>query len=39
MGMKLSVYRALIDRLQRDDLHPVLISVEHVNTPYYRLEQ
>jgi hypothetical protein len=39
MGMKLSVYRALIDRLQRDDLHPVLISVEHVNAPYYRLEQ
>lgn len=39
MGMKLSVYRALIDRLQREDVHPVLISVEHVHAPYYRLEQ
>jgi hypothetical protein len=39
MGMKLSVYRALIERLQREDVHPVLISVEHVHAPYYRLEQ
>jgi hypothetical protein len=39
MGMKLSVYRALIERLQREDVHPVLVSIEHVHAPYYRLEQ
>jgi hypothetical protein len=39
MGMKLNVYQALVKTFQRNDIHPVLISVEHVHAPYYRLER
>jgi cell division protein FtsQ len=37
--MKLSVYKAVVKRLRKDGLQPVLISVEHLHAPYYRLEQ
>jgi hypothetical protein len=39
MGMKLSVYQALVKKLRQDDITPVLISVENVKAPYYRLER
>lgn len=39
MGMKLSVYQALLAKLKQEDVQPVLVSVEHVHAPYYRLER
>ncbi len=39
MGMKLSVYQALVKKLKQEDITPVLISIENVNAPYYRLER
>jgi cell division septal protein FtsQ len=39
MDMKLKVYKAITDKLRREDIQPVLISVEHVHLPYYRLER
>ena len=36
--MKLYVYRAIVQRLKAEDTRPVLISVENVHAPYYRLE-
>jgi cell division protein FtsQ len=38
MEQKLVVYNALLQRLKSNDLKPVLISVEYVHHPYYRLE-
>jgi cell division protein FtsQ len=39
MEMKLSVYQALVDRLQNEGVQPALISVEYVHAPYYRMER
>jgi hypothetical protein len=39
MEMKLSVYEALVDRLQSEGIQPELISVEYVHAPYYRMER
>ena len=39
MDMKLRVYKAIVDKLNQDDITPALISVEHVHLPYYRLER
>jgi hypothetical protein len=39
MEMKLRVYDAIVQRLISEEAQPVLISVEHVHNPYYRLEQ
>ena len=39
MGMKLSVYQTLLAKLKQEDVHPALVSVEHVHAPYYRLER
>ncbi len=36
---KLQVYKALVKYLQGQEIQPVLISVEHVYAPYYRVEQ
>jgi cell division protein FtsQ len=36
---KLQVYKALVKYLQGKEIKPVLVSVEHVWAPYYRLEQ
>jgi cell division septal protein FtsQ len=38
IDMKLKVYQALVKQLKKDRLKPVLISVEYVHNPYYRLE-
>jgi cell division protein FtsQ len=38
MDQKLLVYQALAAKLQKDGLQPILISVEYVHAPYYRLE-
>jgi len=39
MDLKLKVYKAISDRLNKEGIQPVLISVEHVHLPYYRLER
>jgi len=39
MDEKLLVYQALAARLQKDGIQPVLISVEYLHAPYYRLER
>lgn len=39
MDVKVHVYTAIVNELQRQGLTPRLISVEHVHNPYYRLEQ
>jgi hypothetical protein len=39
MEMKLTVYQALVDRLQSEGIQPALISVEYVHAPYYRMER
>jgi hypothetical protein len=35
---KLIVYKAIKAKLKEDAISPVLISVEHIHAPYYRLE-
>jgi len=39
MEMKLSVYQAMVERLQSEGIQPALISVEFVHAPYYRMER
>ncbi|OGN94475.1 MAG: hypothetical protein A2Z71_09870 [Chloroflexi bacterium RBG_13_50_21] len=39
MEMKLTVYQALVERLQSEGIQPALISVEFVHAPYYRMER
>ena len=38
MDVKVHVFNAIVTELDRQGLTPRLISVEHVNNPYYRLE-
>jgi len=37
--IKLSIYRSILDSLKGSENRPVMISVEYVHAPYYRLEQ
>ncbi len=39
METKLQVYRVLEARLQEGGITPALVSVEHVDAPYYRLDR
>jgi cell division protein FtsQ len=39
MPMKVSVYEALVNRLQNEGIQPEMISVEYVHAPYYRMER
>jgi hypothetical protein len=39
MDAKLKVYKALVQELRSEDIQPVMISVEHLHAPFYRLEQ
>lgn len=39
IDMKLRVYNALLEKLKKDDVQPVMISLEYVHAPYYRLEK
>jgi cell division protein FtsQ len=36
---KLMIYNSIVKNLQQDGRTPVLINIEHVHAPYYRLEQ
>jgi cell division protein FtsQ len=37
--MKLQVYEAMVDNLERQGIQPELISLEFLHAPYYRLER
>jgi hypothetical protein len=39
IAVKLNVYRSILDHLKGTENRPVIISVEYVHAPYYRLEQ
>jgi len=39
MNTKLHVYQAVVKKLQSEGITPALISVEHVQIPYYRLDR
>ena len=39
IAVKLSVYRSILDHLKGTENRPVIISVEYVHAPYYRLEE
>jgi len=36
--VKLRIYRAILDYLKGQDARPTIISVEHIDAPYYRAE-
>ncbi len=36
---KLVVYKSIVEKLQASGVTPVVINVEHLHAPYYRLEQ
>lgn len=36
---KLVVYKAIRKQMKADGISPVMISIEHIHSPYYRLEQ
>lgn len=38
MDQKLIVYQAIVDRLEAEGVQPVLISLEYLHAPYFRLE-
>jgi len=37
--LKMNVYKAIVKRFKADGIKPVLVSLENVDTPYYRLEK
>jgi len=39
IDVKLTVYKAIVERLQSDSIKPALISVEQVNAPIYRMNR
>ena len=39
IGMKLTVYRAIVEQLRQDGINPAMISVEFLHAPFYRLER
>lgn len=39
MEMKLQVYEALVEQLERNGVQPELVSVEYLHAPYYRVER
>jgi hypothetical protein len=38
LDLKLKIYLALLQRLAKQEIRPVLVSVEYVHAPYYRVE-
>jgi cell division protein FtsQ len=37
--MKLLVYDAIVSYIEKEGIQPMVISVEYVHAPYYRVEQ
>jgi cell division protein FtsQ len=38
LDQKMLIYNKLVEKLNKDGIHPKMISVEYVNAPFYRLE-
>jgi hypothetical protein len=38
IDIKLRIYEAMVDKFAAEGLKPVLISVEYMDSPYYRME-
>jgi hypothetical protein len=39
IDIKLRIYEAMVDKFAAEGINPVLISVEHMHSPYYRMER
>lgn len=39
IDIKLRIYEAMVNRFAAEGINPILISVEHKSSPYYRVEQ
>lgn len=39
IDMKLRIYEALVEKFGQEGINPALVSVEHVHSPYYRIER
>ena len=39
MDIKLKVYAAIVDELKAKNIQPILINLEHLHAPYYRLNR
>lgn len=39
LDAKILVYKGIVDQLNKNGIQPSMISVEHIDAPYYRLEQ
>jgi hypothetical protein len=39
IDVKLAEYKTIVDYVEKEGIKPALISVEHVHSPYYRLER
>ncbi len=37
--MKMQVYQAIVEYLDKEQIQPVMVSVEHLHAPYFRLER
>ncbi|MCX8061419.1 MAG: FtsQ-type POTRA domain-containing protein [Anaerolineales bacterium] len=39
LGLKMKIYELMLKKIKKEEKKPVLISIEYVHAPYYRLEQ
>jgi len=39
MGIKLNIYQSLLKKLDKEDIKPVMVSVEYIHSPYFRTER
>ena len=39
IDMRLNIYEKLVKKLKKEKIQPVMISLEYLHAPYYRLEQ
>lgn len=39
LGLKMKIYELMLKKIKKEEKKPVLISIEYVHAPYYRLER
>lgn len=39
LGLKMKIYELMLKKIKKEDRKPVLISLEYIHAPYYRLER
>jgi hypothetical protein len=39
ISLKMKIYNMMVSKLKKEDIKPILISVEYVHAPYYRTER